>query len=291
MVCDRLAAGVVDRLRRPSIGGPPGTVAIVTVNYSTTRLVKLMLLTLASQDALDRVTSIVVVDNGPRDGGAAFLRALDRRIPRVRLVERRHWLHHGPAMRAGATRALESDSAARSPETLLFVDPDVIFRDPATIGTVAQLAERGAALVGEHRRGRRHPGPNIQASFFAVRVDAYRRRDVRPLVHDGAPAYRMQLDIERAGLPIVDLPTNHGGLILHRGRSAVAAASQFRPGSAYASARRARPHFMGVRDGGAIWAQAEREHAALLDPAREPELLDVLAHAFGLDGGHVAACP
>jgi hypothetical protein len=291
MSCDRLVAGLVDRLHRPSAGGRPGTLAIVTVNYSTTRLVKLMLLTLASQDALDHVTSIVVVDNGPRDGGRAFLRALDRRVPRVRLVERRHWLHHGPAMRAGANCALAPGSAGGSPESLLFVDPDVIFRDPATIRTVAELTASGVALVGEHRRGRRHPGPNIQASFFAVRADAYRRRDVRPLVHDGAPAYRMQLDIERAGLPIVDLPTNHGGLILHRGRSAVAAASEFRPGSAYASARRARPHFMGVRDGGAIWAQAERERSALLGPEGESDLLDVLAEAFADDTGHMASRP
>lgn len=255
-------------------GRTQSQVALVVVNFSTTRLLRLMLATLVEQERLDLVSRIVIVDNGSRDGGLPFLRRLASEVDRIDLVERRRWLHHGPGLRAGLRHL---DRVGDPAEGVLFVDSDVIFRDPGTLTAVAAHLDAGAALVGEHRRrGDRRPGPNIQASFVAVRRDVLHRRDVRPPVHDGAPLYRMQLDIERAGLPIVDFPSNHGGYILHRGRSGVAAAAEYRPGHAYATARRQSAHFMGVPKGRAVWDEAGARHAHLLDADGDEELVALL---------------
>jgi len=163
---------------------------------------------------------------------------------------------------------------------VLFCDTDVVFRDPRGFATVAQaIGETGAALVGEVRAGA-NVEPDIQASFFAVRRDVLARRDVAPLVHDGAPAYRMQRSIWAAGLPVVNLPTNHGGLILHRGRAGVEAAARHRPRHEYAQVTTS-PHFMGVPGGAAIWAEVEGRWAHLLEPTREDELVACLADRLG----------
>jgi hypothetical protein len=125
--------------------------------------------------------------------------------------------------------------------------------------------------------------PDIQASFFVVRRDVLARRDIAPLVHDGAPAYRMQRSIWDAGLPVVNLPTNHGGLILHRGRAGVEAAGRYRPRHEYAHVVSS-PHFMGVPDGARIWAEIEAAHGALLEPGAEDELVEVFAERFSTLG-------
>ncbi|MFI5047672.1 MAG: glycosyltransferase family 2 protein, partial [Acidimicrobiia bacterium] len=88
----------------PPFDGDP-RLAMVTVNFSTTRYLKLMLCTLGEQRELWFLHRIVLADNGSRDGGLPFLRALDARVPRLHLVERRRRLTHAGGMRAG-TRAL-----------------------------------------------------------------------------------------------------------------------------------------------------------------------------------------
>jgi hypothetical protein len=247
---------------------------MVVVNYSTTRYMKLMLATLADVVDLRPLDAIVIVDNGSRDGGRGFLGSLDSSVAMVHVVERKRWLHHGPALRAGVRRLDEIGNRSR---TLLFCDPDVIFLDPEVLTELDRQFEIGADLVGEHRRrGPHRPGPNIQASFVAVRREMYERRDVRPALHHGAPLYDMQLDIERVGGRIVDLPTNRGGLILHRGRAAVSAASDFRPGSAYASVKRRNAHYMGQPNGGDVWERVEARYQRLLEPTREADLITLL---------------
>jgi hypothetical protein len=276
MVLDRTGASALKRWGRrpatPPLDGSP-RLALVTVNFSTTRYLELMLLTLAEQERLDLVERIVVVDNGSRDGGIELLRQLAAEIPRLHLVERRHRLTHGAGMRAGV-RALDRLDAgsARPANVVLFCDADVVFRDRRALATVAEaIAETSAALVGEVRAGA-NAELDIQASFYAVRRDVLARRDIAPLVHDGAPAYRMQRSIWAAGLPVVNLPTNHGGLILHRGRAGVEAAARFRPRHQYARVTTS-PHFMGVPGGAAIWAEVEARWADLLEPAAADELV------------------
>jgi len=280
MLLDRAGARALKRWgprpASPPFDGSP-RLALVTVNFSTTAYLKLMLLTLAEQERLDLLERIVVVDNGSRDGGVELLRRLAAEIPRLHLVERRHRLTHGAGMRAGVRALDRLDGRSPSPSNVvLFCDTDVVFRHPRALATVAEaVADTGAALVGEVRAGA-NVEPDIQASFFAVRRDVLARRDIAPLVHDGAPAYRMQRSIWTAGLPVVNLPTNHGGLILHRGRAGVEAAARYLPRHEYARVATS-PHFMGVPDGQRIWGDIEAQHAGLLDPSREAELVAVLS--------------
>jgi hypothetical protein len=259
--------------RIPPFDGDP-RFAIVTVNASTTRYLKLMLLTLCEQHHLtDFVQEVVVVDNGSRDGGVPFLRVLEQRVDLVRLIELRRIRNHARGMRAGV-RALGSDA-----NLVLFCDPDVVWRNPETLLDLASaITVHDGAVAGEPRGT---ANPDIQASFLAVRRDVLDRRDVRPPVNHGSPLLWLQADVMQAGLTVVQFPSNHGGYILHRGRTAVAATREHRPHSSYATAATRFPHYMAVPNGEGIWNEIETRHAALLQPDAEPELLDVLADRLG----------
>lgn len=248
--------------------------AIVTVNFSTTRYLKLMLLTLSEQTALERVRRIVVVDNASRDGGAKFVRALASSVPRISVVENRLWLSHARGVRAGLRKL---DTIDAESNVVMFLDTDVVFRDPTTLERLTTLFTRGnAAAAGELRHGL-YPYPEAQASFLLVRRDVLGRADVAPWVDHGAPSYWLQRSLWRAGLNIADFPSNQGGYVLHRGRSGVAAAARYRPRGSYASTP-GNPHFMGVPNGPAIWAEIETRWGRLLED--EAELLAHLGRCF-----------
>lgn len=275
---------------RPPVPQPPfdgePRLAVLTVNYSTTRYLRLLLATLGEQSVLGALRRVVVVDNGSRDGGPAFLRALAGRVPRVTLVENHVFLSHARGMRRGLEHLerIEADLAPRERTNLvLFVDTDVIFRRPdALASAIDALVAEGAAAAGELRRGV-YPYPEAQASFLLVRRDALARSDVQPWVNHGAPAYWLQRSLWRAGLTIADFPANAGGHVLHRGRSGVDAARTHRPYASYASVSVA-AHYMGVPDGARIWSEVEtRLRPWLEDDAR---LVDRLAERFA-----VAAAP
>lgn len=280
---DRLWARSAARLRPfhrvPWHGSP--RVALITVNFSTTRYLKLLLLTLAEQQRLEVLDRIIVVDNGSRDGGRAFLNQLGAEGV-VHLVERNHFLDHARGMRAGV-RALDrvDHQADVRANIILFCDSDVVFRRPDSLGRLVDvMVASDAALAGEVRSGT-NPRPDIQASFFAVRRDVFALPDVAPIHNDGSPAYELQRSIWDAGLGVADFPSNRGGFILHRGRSGVAAAATHRPGHPYASVRNRAPHFMGVRDGPAAWDRIATVHAAYTAPAAERALLDLLTGRLG----------
>jgi hypothetical protein len=289
-VADQIVVSTYHRfgLRRsvaPFDGDP--RLALVIVNFSTTRYLKLMLCTLGEQSELWFVQRVLIVDNHTRDGGLPFLRALDARIPRIHLVERRHFLSHAAGMRAGV-RALDHVEQGvpwdQRAGLVVFCDPDVVFRNRATLLDLsAAIVRNNGAFVGEARVAAPGSHPHVQASFFAVRRDVLARRDVHPLVNHGSPAYGMQASILRAGLTVVNFPSNHGGYVLHRGRTAVAAATTYGVGS-YAGVAYRKPHFMGVADGPRIWADIEDRWAPLLDDDAEPLLLEHLEHRFGVLG-------
>jgi hypothetical protein len=266
----------------PGFDGDP-RFAVVTVNFSTTAFLKLMLLTLSEQSARDRVRRVVVVDNASRDGGIAFLRALARRAPRISLVENRILLNHARGMRRGLRFLDELDAGdpvGERANLILSVDTDVIFRNPETLIDLAQpFIHDGAAAAGELRHWN-YPYPEAQASFLAVRRDIYARRDLAPWVNHGAPAYWLQRSLWQAGEKIACFPSNAGAYVLHRGRSGVAAAGAYRPLHSYASEPNSEPHFMRVPDGAEIWAQTERRLADLLSDDGAPRLLDLLAERF-----------
>lgn len=259
-----------------------GTVrfGLVTVNFSTTAYLKLMLLTLVEQRELSRISRIVLVDNDSRDGGRQFCRALASACPKVHTVENRFWVNHARGLRSGVAalaRVEEGLPAAAESNVLLICDTDIIFRNADTLRDLAlSIEDSGAAFSGELRHGL-YAYPEAQASFFALRRDAYQRPDVAPFVHHGAPAYWTQRSLWKAKLPVADFPSNRGGYILHRGRSGVAATREYRRHDAYATARNHQPHFMGITDGEAIWAEVEARHADMLIPDHEAALVKRLA--------------
>jgi len=87
--------------------------ALITVNSSTTRFLKLMLLTLSEQRALSLVPRLIVVDNDSGDGGLPFIRRLASCIPRVHLLENRRFPTYARGMRLGI--ALPDDLEADTP--------------------------------------------------------------------------------------------------------------------------------------------------------------------------------
>src|SRR5215211_522035 len=179
--------------RRRHVGSFDGDprFALLTVNFSTTHYLKLLLLTLCEQQDLGFVHRIVIADNDSRDGGQAFLRALSARVARVELVQHRRFLNHARGMR-GALRALDRVEAhvpeAERTNLLLFCDTDVVFRNPeALFDLAAATVANDAALVGELRKVYEYP--DVQASFFVVRRESYERSDVAPWMNHASPAY------------------------------------------------------------------------------------------------------
>lgn len=259
--------------------------ALISVNFSTTYYLKLMLLTLSEQNRLGLVNRIILVDNNSRDGGQKFLHRLAERVPRLHIVANRHFVNHARGMRAGV-RALDrvEINDLQPSNTLLFCDTDVIFRNPDALNALVTSASvHDAAFIGEMRIDR-SGSPNIQASFFAVRRDVYARREIAPLVNHGSPALWQQESVRRAGLALIDFPSNHGGYILHRGRTGVAAASEFLPHHPYATADRRSPHFMGVPNGREIWAAIEQRQSSFLPVDSEQRLIEILAERFTVLG-------
>lgn len=257
--------------------------ALLTVNYDTTRYLKLMLLTLGELDHLDLLDRLVIVDQNSRDGGQSFLAGLAQRCSRCSVVHRRWWLHHAPGMRA-AIGSLDDEDRSREkdqmPTVLLHVDPDVIFRDKGTLQALAAcFDEPDVAFAGELRT-HLFPLPEAQASFLAVRRDWAARPDISPWVHHGSPAWWQQRDCWDTGARGADFPSNRAGYALHRGRTAVASAGLHRPWSAYASVREADAHFMGVAGGRRAWFDTEQRWAEWLAPERENALIERLAERF-----------
>ncbi|MFK7994866.1 MAG: glycosyltransferase [Granulosicoccus sp.] len=235
--------------------------AIVSVNYSTLRWLKLMLLTLTEQNELSRITDIIIVDNSSRDGSRKFLKELNQAVSAVTVVENNWFLNHARGMRSGLKALANRQSAAN---VVLSVDTDVIFLRNDTLQAVATRFEEGTTLLGEMRYGL-YEVPEAQASFIAVRRDIMARPDILPWVNHGAPSYWMQKSIREAGLSVCDFPSNQEGYILHRGRAGVAAAREFHPGASYGSATNTMPHFMGIPEGKSIWKNAEQRWTQYLD--------------------------
>jgi glycosyltransferase involved in cell wall biosynthesis len=275
------------KLKRKRMGPPfdgEPRFALITVNYSTTRYLKLMLLTLAEQSSLKLLKRIILVDNGSRDGGSSFLRELAERINIISVVHNRWFLNHARGMRSGLRLLdlVEADAAATERANIvLSCDADVVFRRSDTLSDLAKaFVEEGAALAGELRK-HLYPYPEAQASFVAVRRDCYSRKDIAPWVNHGAPAYWMQRSIWRAELPVVNFPSNDGGYILHRGRSGVVAAHLFFPYSSYATIHNNDAHYMGMPEGARIWRVIEARWEALLLPEAQERLIAHLAKQFG----------
>lgn len=261
--------------KAPAFDGNP-RFALVTVNFSTLRWLKLMLLTLSEQSALESLADIVIVDNASRDGSLDFLRQLAARVPGIGLIENRHFLSHARGMRLGFKALSKGASTAN---VVLSIDTDVIFLRHDALKALTSEFEQGAVLAGEMRHGL-YEVPEAQASFLAARRDVMARGEIMPWVNHGAPSYWMQRSIRKAGLPVSDFRSNFDGYALHRGRAGVAAAKAFRPNGSYGSIPNDEPHFMGVFKGAEIWRDVEAHWEKWLTLDTQDECIEWLAHRF-----------
>lgn len=254
--------------------------SLITVNFSTTYYLKLMLLTLCKQNNLQKIYRIIIVDNNSRDGGVSFLERLDDAVERVHLVKNNFMSTHARGLRKGVA-FLDKYESSKMPHMksniLLICDTDIIFRNSETLNDLAAtFTQKDTAFAGELRHNL-YPYPEAQASFFAVRRDCYAREDVAPFVHHGAPAYWMQRSLWKTGLHLADFPSNHGNYILHRGRSGVAAARLYHPLNSFSTTPNHKPHYMGVTDGETIWKTTALQFAGLLGVEEEDQLIEYLA--------------
>lgn len=286
-VVDQRLTAAFRWMHRPATATPfDGTArfAVLTVNFSTTRYLSLMLASLLEQDDLDRVVRLVVCDNHSRDGAERLLAPLSQAGEGVVVVRNRWFTHHARGIRTclrALARAERETPADRRANVLLAVDPDVVFLRPDALTALTRVfAEGGVAFAGQLRRDL-FPLPEAQASFLAVRRDWADRSDVSPWVNHGSPAWFQQRDIWRAGGRGVDFRSNADGYVLHRGRSGVAAAGEYAAWSSYATVRTSRPHYMGQAEGAATWEGREAQLATWLEPGSERRLADALAARIG----------
>jgi hypothetical protein len=265
--------------------------ALITVNFSTTYYLKLMLLTLCEQDKLKYISRIIIVDNNSHDGGISFLQRLVATIERVHLVENHFICTHARGLRKGVAcldKVEASEELHKKSNILLICDTDIIFRNKETLTDLAStFMDKNSAFAGELRYNLYHY-PEAQTSFLAVRRDSYARSDVAPFVHHGAPAYWMQRSLWRAGLHLTDFPSNHGHYILHRGRSGVAAAHLYYPLSAFSTTPNKDPHYMGVSNGEKIWKKTEAHFSHWLFAEEEDKLIEYLSEKMKILGGGVS---
>jgi hypothetical protein len=283
---DQVFSVCCKRLQPPlAIGGfeAPVRFSLITVNFSTTDYLKLMLLTLCEQENLASLRNVVIVDNHSKDGGEDFLTKLASQNKNIHLVRNKFNCTHARGIRKGIAYVdeLEGGSTKETQSNVLLVcDTDIIFRSPQTLNDIGELvAEGNTAFAGELRHGL-YEYPEAQASFFAVRRDCYAKRGIWPIVHHGAPAYFMQRSFWKTGLKLLHFPSNHGGYILHRGRTAVSATKKYHPLNAFATAENDQPHFMGVPDGEAIWGDVEKRYENLLLRQNQQELLEYFNGRF-----------
>lgn len=287
MLIDRVVA-LLDQRFRPLRAVPfdgEARFALITVNFSTTRDLQLMLATLAEQHGLHRLCQIVVVDNGSRDGGGDFLRQLAERVPEVAAVHNRTRLNHARGLRSGLRRLDRSDHVRGvEPNVVVFCDTDVIFRRPDTLDQLAAVFEGDDAVLAGELRGDAATSPDIQASFVAVRRDVLARRDVAPPLYSGSPLAWQQATVARLGLDVTHFPSNAAGFVLHRGRAGVAAAARFRPGHHYATVQNSDPHYMGVHDGEAIWRSVADRITHSYADGGSTELIEAVRSALSKHG-------
>ena len=252
--------------------------ALVTVNFSTTYYLKLMLLTLCEQNDLDRISKIIIVDNNSKDGGIEFLQNLSDSIEKIELIKNNVVCTHARGVRVGVDYLdkLESKNEKKS-NVLMVCDTDIIFRNKETLYDLTSIFESSDAAFAGELRYSDTVCPQAQASFLCIRRDVYARKDIKPFVNHGSPAYWMQKSLWDADLHLHDFHSNFGGYILHRGRTGVAAAKEHHRLSSFAKTSNNQAHYMSVENGEQIWKKIEKCYTHLLKKDNETELIELLS--------------
>lgn len=228
-------------------------VSLITVNYNTLELAKLMLLTFSELiSGTTKVQHVVVVDNGSKDGSLNFFQKFtDSSI--VKCVRNKGLSNHASGLRFGinhiANIELKTDVNKRT-NLYLIVDSDIIFLKNPLPTMINQINEQEAGLIGEIQYDVGEP--YAHPSCFLLRRDCYEDPRIWPFVNHGAPALWLQQSMKKAGMDIIDFPVRSDDYILHRGRGAAAGIRTYSPRHSYATID-GEAHFHGNPDGKKYW--------------------------------------
>ena len=193
-------------------------VAVVTVNFGTRELVSQLVYSLLRIVGPDRLASIVVVDNGSRDGSRETLQALDD-AGLIRLIPNRTHRYHGPALNQALSWLARRQATVPPSQRVDYVwilDSDVVvLRRDVIADAVDTFHRTGAAIIGQ-TFDLRATGRSL-ASLNALMLDPSQVWQPRfpPFRDDGAPSDALQRAVMAAGLRLATFPFHHHSYVLH----------------------------------------------------------------------------
>jgi glycosyltransferase involved in cell wall biosynthesis len=256
-------------------------ISVVTVNYNTSALTKLMLLTLV--DLLgDYINFIVIADNGSTDGSQHFIEELSKACNKVIATKVPWWQrHHAGGLRHGIeilTKTEEAVFGKARTSYLLIVDSDVVFLRSELIRDLLEVAsQNNAGLIGEIQYDVGEP--YVHPSCMLLSHKTYQDPRIIPFINGGAPALQLQRSMRHIGSRIVDYPVRSSNYIVHRGRGTIAGIRMFAPMHSYATAEIS-AHFHGNPNGDKLWSEIEHNYQALLAPENEREAIRYISARF-----------
>ena len=208
--------------RLPGTTAPPNIAAVV-VNFNTAEHIAALIFSLCRILGRNRLTRIVVVDNGSTDNSPALLQTLAR-AGLINVIFNRRQRYHGPALTQGVNYLARLARRAKQPQDLTdylwVLDSDVIvLRHDVLDDAVRQMRQADAALAGQFQPDPSMTEPYAHISSLLLDPAALWRRPIPPFVQHGAPAFALQEKMLRCGLRRVDFPFRAAGYLIHLTRA------------------------------------------------------------------------
>jgi glycosyltransferase involved in cell wall biosynthesis len=200
---------VVARTPWPARDGRAG-VGIVTVHFETPSHLAQLVYSLYRLLGPAEFETLVVVDNGSRDGSLELLRRLAA-AGLLELIENEEQRYHGPGLTQGISWLAE-----HRPELALVwtLDSDVVVLRRDTLRDAADyLAMSEAAAVGEPWDDKLCP----HCLLFDPGI--VWRDPIPPFLEHGEPSLALQHGLREAGERLEGFPFEWGGYIAHVGRA------------------------------------------------------------------------
>ena len=208
--------------RQPDATDQPNVAAVV-VNFNTAEHIAALIFSLCRILGRNRLTRIVVVDNGSTDSSPALLRALAQ-AGLIDVIFNRRQRYHGPALTQAVNYLARLCRQARQPQDVTdyiwVLDSDVIvLRSDILDDTIAAMRQADAALAGQFQPDPSMAQPYAHISSLLLDPVAIWRRPIPPFVQHGAPAFALQEQMLRRGLRRVDFPFRAAGYLIHLTRA------------------------------------------------------------------------